>query len=851
MSTRSRRLAAELTLTVLASSASAAAAGREPVLKQIKVPHSYYYREMYLPQATSGPNAVAWCPDGLEVAVSMQGSLWRIDLAAGVARQITNGPGYDYQPDWSPDGRTIAYASYDGNAVELRLLDLASGATSALTANGAVNVEPRWSPDGRRIAFVSTEYKERWHIHVLDVENGVPGRLVRLTEDNDSRLPRYYYSVYDHFLSPTWSPDGSEILFVSNRGHVWGSGGFWRMKAEPGAPAREIRYEETTWRARPDWSRDGKRVVYSSYLGRPWNQLWLMTSEGGDPFPITYGDFDSTGPRWSPDGRRIAYISNEDGNTALWVQEIPGGARRRIEIRERTPLGPVGTLEVEVVDAATGAPIPARVSITTPDGRSHVPDDAWRHADDSFDRAERKMEYGYFHSAGAASVRVPAGPVAIEVARGLEYRVARREVVVGEGAPHTERFALERLDDLPARGWWSGDVHVHMNYGGAYRNTPANLVFQATAEDVHVVESLIVNKEQRVPDIAYFSGSLDPDSTRETLLFHGQEFHTSYWGHTGILGPTRNVLVPGYAAYVDTAAASLYPHNAAVSDRAHAQGALFGYVHPFDEYPDPARADVPLTHELPVDVALGKVDYYEVIGFSDHLASTRVWYRLLNCGFRLPAAAGTDAMANFASLRGPVGLNRVFVKADGPLDHGRWLAGLKAGRSFATNGPLLSFTLGGKEAGDEISLPPGRHELEARVEMRSIVPVDHLDVVSGGQVRASIPLTGDRTSAAATLRLKVDRSGWYTLRAYADGSRHPVLDIYPFATTSPIYVTVGKAPLRSKTDAAYFLAWIDRLESAAQAHAGWNTEGEKAAVLASLAEARAVYRDRAAATRPR
>ena len=61
-------------------------------------------------------------------------------------------------------------------------------------------------------------------------------------------------------------------------------------------------------------------------------------------------------------------------------------------------------------------------------------------------------------------------------------------------------------------------------------------------------------------------------------------------------------------------------------------------------------------------MALGKVDYIEVLGFSDHKSTARVWYRLLNCGFRLPTAAGTDAMANFSSLRGPVGLNRVYVE---------------------------------------------------------------------------------------------------------------------------------------------------------------------------------------------
>jgi dipeptidyl aminopeptidase/acylaminoacyl peptidase len=849
--TRKAIVACSLAAALPLSLATVALAQREPVLKQIKVPHHYYYREMYLPQATSGPNAVAWAPGGREVAVSMQGSLWRIDLASGVARQLTNGPGYDYQPDWSPDGKSIAYSSYRDDAMELRLLDLATNETRTLMANGAVNVDPRWSPDSRRIAFVSTVHSQRWHIHVLDIADGVPGKLVRLTEDNDSKLPRYYYSVYDHYLSPTWSPDGGEILFVSNRGHIWGSGGFWRMKAESGAPAREIRYEETTWRARPDWARDGKRVVYSSYLGRQWNQLWLMTSEGGDPFPISYGDYDATAPRWSPDGRQIAYVSNQDGNPSLWIQDIPGGSRRRVEIRAREPFGPVGTLKVEIVDAETGAPLPARVSVTTPDGRSHVPDDAWRHADDGFDRSERKVEYGYFHVLGKAEIRVPAGPVSIEVVKGFEYRIARSEVSVADSGVETVRIALERLDDLPAKGWWSGDVHVHMNYGGAYRNTPAHLVFQAQAEDVHVVENLIVNKEQRIPDVAYFTGTLDPDSTKETLVFHSQEFHTSFWGHTGILGPTKNVLIPDYAAYVNTAAASLSPHNAVVSDLARSQQALFGYVHPFDEEPDPKKADVPLTHELPVDVALGKVDYYEVVGFSDHLATANVWYRLLNCGFRLPAAAGTDAMANFASLRGPVGMNRVFVKIDGALDHGRWLAGLKAGRTFVTNSPLLSFTLGGKEIGEEIALPAGSHELEARLELRSVVPVDHLEIVSNGRVVTSVPLSEGGTAAKAIRKLKLDRSGWYTLRAYADRSRHPVLDVYPFATTSPIYVTVGKTPVRSTADAEYFLAWIARLESAARAHSGWNTDDEKATVLASLAEARAVYRDRAGSARPR
>ena len=79
----------------------------------------------------------------------------------------------------------------------------------------------------------------------------------------------------------------------------------------------------------------------------------------------------------------------------------------------------------------------------------------------------------------------------------------------------------------------------------------------AEAEDLHVVFDLIVNKEQRIPDVAWFTGQPDPVSTSRTLIRHDQEFHTSWWGHLSLLGLTRHVLLPDYAGYAGTAAASL------------------------------------------------------------------------------------------------------------------------------------------------------------------------------------------------------------------------------------------------------------------------------------------------------
>src|SRR5215207_878926 len=149
--------------------AAAAAPVRSPVLGQIAVPHNYYFRELYLPQLTSGPSSATWTRDGSAVIYSMQGSLWRQRIDSTAAEQLTDDGGADYQPDCSPDGKTVVFVRYDGRAMELMLLEFESRTVRALTTNGGVNVEPRWSPDGRRLAYVSTAGSGHFLLHVAEV----------------------------------------------------------------------------------------------------------------------------------------------------------------------------------------------------------------------------------------------------------------------------------------------------------------------------------------------------------------------------------------------------------------------------------------------------------------------------------------------------------------------------------------------------------------------------------------------------------------------------------------------------------------------------------------------------------
>jgi TolB protein len=178
-----------------------------------------------------------------------------------------------------------------------------------------------------------------------------------------------------------------------------------------------------------------------------------------------------------------------------------------------------------------------------------------------------------------------------------------------------------------------------------------------------------------------------------------------------------------------------------------------------------------------------------------------------------------------------------------------WLDGLRAGRTFVTNGPLLSFTLGGKEPGEEIRLPVRGGDVKFTAELGSIVPVDHFELLCNGEVQKKF-LAEPGRSAQKNGTVRLNRSGWCLLRAYAEKAAHPILDLYPFATTSPVYVTVEGAPARSPEDAAFFVQWMDRVLEFARGRTNWNTPEERAHALAYLENARAVFAGKAQTTPP-
>ena len=170
-----------------------------------------------------------------------------------------------------------------------------------------------------------------------------------------------------------------------------------------------------------------------------------------------------------------------------------------------------------------------------------------------------------------------------------------------------------------------------------------------------------------------------------------------------------------------------------------------------------------------------------------------------------------------------------------------WFEALKKGRTFATNGPLIEFTLDGQRVGEEVKYAGAGENVPFSAKLRSIVPVDHFEIVCNGKAVQSLKLEGTRDSADVKGTMPLRESGWCVLRAWSEKAQEPVMDHYAYATTSPIYVTVDGKKSRSPQDARYFAAWIDRTIEATTTYPDWNSEAEKERVLGRLKEAKEIY----------
>jgi hypothetical protein len=514
---------------------------------------------------------------------------------------------------------------------------------------------------------------------------------------------------------------------------------------------------------------------------------------------------------------------------------------------------PQKNLLVTIVDE-NGIPTAARVRVTGKDSVYYAPvghrtdfpiteeeGDIGKGGDVMLDN-NRRFAYveDTFH------VMVPANDsIKIELVKGYVYSFFDTTIATDKTSALT--LQLHKWFEFPAgHEWYSGDVHTHSI-------DSATALLEMKAEDVNVCNILI---SDFTDDQASFRGAPEPISDSLHIVYLNQEYRQDQLGHINLLN-LKKLIDP-----VIPIRKYQYPLNIDAMDKTHAQGGHVSWAH-FAAYP---------ALEAPLAIVLKKVDAVELLCTIDPFdepifvssvvpdlrmnSGLHLWYRLLNCGLRIPASAGTDKMNNWVTVGG----NRVYASIKGKFNYQSWIHALDKGNTFITNSPIIFCTVDGKTAGDEIKTVKPR-KIKIVAEVYSQLPLDRLEIVDGGTVIAEKVIERGQTHTKLEIEYNTTKSTWIAARTHMYNEKDMIrgvsfakrrdvgggttqLNRYygtlrpetPFAHTSPVYITVANKPVRSPEDAQYFVRYLQNAVDWLQKSGSFPSDAAKKEVLKAFEE---------------
>ena len=452
---------------------------------------------------------------------------------------------------------------------------------------------------------------------------------------------------------------------------------------------------------------------------------------------------------------------------------------------------------------------------------------------------------------GTFDIDLPVANLRFEVIKGYAYRFFDSTIHI---SPETDslKIQLQKWFEFGKEKWYSGDGHVH------YMD-PVAALLEMKAEDLNVCN--ILTSDFTIGQDR-FLGAPDPVSDSAHFIYVNQEFREDRLGHMILLN-LKKLVEP-----VKPMREYQYPLNMQACDETHAQGGYVSWAH-FAAWPG---------LEGPLAIVMKKVDAVEMLSTIDPFcepifvsdvvpdlrmnSGLRLWYRLLNCGLKLPATAGTDKMTN----RVTVGANRVYAMIKGSFNYKTWIDALKRGNTFITNSPFLICQADNKNPGEEINIS-GKKTVTIIAEMWSQLPVDRLEIIVNGEVIAEKIIEKGQHHAKLEIEYKPGKSVWIAARAHQynqEDTRNGVsfsqrrdfgggptlLNRYygtmrpetPFAHTNPIYVTVDNQPIHSKEDAEYFIKYLENAVSWLKQSGHFPSEQAKQEVLAAYKKGIDAYR---------
>lgn len=507
---------------------------------------------------------------------------------------------------------------------------------------------------------------------------------------------------------------------------------------------------------------------------------------------------------------------------------------------------------VEITDE-NGKPTAAKVRITEHDSIYYAPDghiSDFKIVEDGGDvMLDNNRKFAYVE--GIFQINVPQTKLRFEVVKGYAYRLFDSTINILPGTDSV-KIQLQKWFEFNKAKWYSGDVHTHYI-------DPVQAFLEMKAEDLNVCNILTADVTS---DQDKFRGMPDVVSDSAHIIYVNQEYREDRLGHMIFLN-LKKLIEP-----VKPMREYQYPLNMKGCDETHAQGGHVSWAH-FAAWPG---------LEGPLAIVMKKVDAVELLSTIDPFeepifvsdvvpdvrmnSGLKLWYRLLNCGLKIPATAGTDKMSN----RVTVGGNRVYAQVKGQFNYQSWIDAINRGQTFITNSPFIFCHVQNKGPGEKINISKNQ-SVKIVAEMQSQLPVDRLEIIVNGKVIAEKVIEKGRQHAKLQIDYKPGKSVWIAARVHQfnqEDSRNGVsftqrrdfgggttlLNGYygtlrpetPFAHTNPVYVMVDNQPIHSKEDAEYFIQYLENAASWLKQSGRFPSEQAKQEVLATYKKGIDAYR---------
>ncbi len=730
--------------------------------------HHVYLEGYELPVLNSGPTGPAPSPSNDQVVFSAKGWLWVMNIRTSEAKRITFSSDIDSSPNWSPDGNKIVFVRDNSVDTQIVLLDLNSKSETILVNSDGLDLDPIFSTNGNVVYYSSAKNGsfDLWKINLTSLESTI------LTQENSlERIP-----------VPT--SNDNHIVYLHKKGFSYDAIKLLDIENDTSSTLVE---ENFASQASFSLSRDNKILAYTWPNGDDYELRLLNISIPESKMLLTKSEGLPLTPKFSSDGQWIYYAENNKDQTSEMKRiSIHGGSPELLSIKKWDWGAATGKLKIiSRVDGKTEA---VRMSIIDKNGHPIIPNSGVIHS-------EGQNGIVFFYSPGEIEVEAPLGTLTIMAVHGFSTTKQVQEVKLEEGYTAAE-VDLNTIWDANKAGWYAADNHFHLNYGGTNRLDPEDILLDLQAEEIDIAFPLVANLGNRFLE----KDLLDYKNDDLPIILFGQEIRSHFLGHLNLIGTQELywpwVWGPSYDIYGADDRLNAEPLRFA-----RKQGGLGGYVHPVsirDPFKEGGASSVPIS--LVADAVMGEVDILELgCLWTDEIGTASLWHEFLNLGIPIALSAGSDVMNNLYRTMA-IGATRIYVKPEGKLTVDNYLKALKKGKSFASNGPQILFSVEDSEVGDVIKSK--NEKANWNLQVHSPISYEKVEIFVNGDV-VWMQNSKHGNSETYSGSIEIPKGGWVTARVSGGKSEWPMMDSYPFAESSPIWFDeIGSTTPNAKIDAA-------------------------------------------------